>query len=238
MFASGGRTWRLRFVWCTVHGNRSAMLANVSPHKENISLVRQVCDDDGPRPVVFPSGIHPSPFCPCGNVHTLLDTQPQVFCIQRVDSTVCPLTWLLHKPLPFLFFFLLLHWVFSSGRGQQSTQLSVPSSSLSSAQWWGFEWSPAEGKETHGQKKDWRHCSVCLQDPEMVPVISILELLKPDLLHHGCICPQSRRHQNLLGILSHCPPCLRSSRGHYHCRGGTNLEKHMENTFFHYLSLQ
>ncbi len=53
------------------------MVANVSPHKEEkISLVRQVCDGGGLRPVVFPSDIQPSPFCPCGNVGTLIDTQP------------------------------------------------------------------------------------------------------------------------------------------------------------------
>lgn len=80
MFVSGGPTWRLRFFWRAVHGNRSAMLVNVSPHKEEkISLVRQVCDDCGPWPVVFPSGIQPAPFCPCGNVHNLFNTQPAIF---------------------------------------------------------------------------------------------------------------------------------------------------------------
>lgn len=72
MFESGGAAWRLRFFWRTVHGNRSAMLANVSPHKEKSSLVRQVWTAGELRPVVFPSGIQPSPFVPCGNVQDFI----------------------------------------------------------------------------------------------------------------------------------------------------------------------
>lgn len=68
MLESGGPMWRLRFFWWTVHGSRRAKLANVSPYKEEkISLVRQACNDGELWPVVFPSGIHPSPFCSCGD---------------------------------------------------------------------------------------------------------------------------------------------------------------------------
>lgn len=67
IFLSGGPAWRLRLFRCTAHGNRSAILANVSPQKEEkISLVRQV---------VFPSGVQPSPFFPWGNVHGTRVTQ-------------------------------------------------------------------------------------------------------------------------------------------------------------------
>lgn len=74
-FPSGGLATRLRFASVAAHGNRSTMLAIASPHKEeNISLVRQVCDDGGLWPVAFPSDVQPSPFCPCGNMHTLDET--------------------------------------------------------------------------------------------------------------------------------------------------------------------
>lgn len=167
MFASGGLAWRLRFFWCTVHGNRSAMLANVSPHKEEkISLVRQVCDDGGLWPAVSPADIQLSPFCTCRNVHTYIGTQLGIFCIQHMNSEACSLTWSLHKPLPFLFFFLLLHWVFSSECCQQSTQLSIPSSSLSSVQWWTFWSSPSEGKQKQTVRKQTKlHNTVCFQSP-------------------------------------------------------------------------
>lgn len=63
IFLSGGPAWRPRLFRCTVHGNRSAILTNVSPHKgEKISLVLQV---------VFPSGMQPSPFFPWENVHDI-----------------------------------------------------------------------------------------------------------------------------------------------------------------------
>lgn len=103
MFASGGPAWRLRFFWRAVHGNRSAMLVNVSPHKEEkISLVRQVCDDCGPWPVVFPSGIQPSPFCPCGNVHTSFTTQPAIcftYCSMWILQSLLSPDWCIN-PCP------------------------------------------------------------------------------------------------------------------------------------------
>lgn len=212
------------------------MLANVSPHKEEkISLVRQGCDDGRLWPVLFPSDIQTSPFCPWKrDVHTLIGIQRWILCIQQVHSVLYPLTCSLHKPLPFFFFFLLLHWVFSSDCGQQSTQLSIPSSSLSSAQW-PFVSSPSEREQKHTVRDTLHSMFKRLWNGFRV---HCPQLLKPDLLRHGCRFPQSRQRRSLPAIPSHCPPYLRSNPSHWHCWGGINLEKH-QGFFFtsHYLSL-
>ena len=147
-----------------------------------------------------------------------------------MNPTVCPLTWLLHKPLAFLFFFLLiLHWVFISECGQESTQLSVPSSSLSSAQWWAFD-SSSVRRQTRTQWEKSLATPYCTFK-RLWNGLSVSELFKPDLLRHGCIFLQSRRCQ-ILPVTRHCPPYLRSSRSHCRCCGGTNLERHMEKGTF------
>lgn len=100
--------------------------------------------------------------------------------INTEEHHACFLTWSLHKPFPFLFFFLFFHWAFPPACCQQSTQLSVPSSSLSSAQWWAFGSSPSKGVDRNRQ---WLHCGACLKYSE--GVISVSYASK---CHSGLTC--------------------------------------------------